>query len=99
MRALMETAFDIVYLTLVITVGVRMMLKSRGIKQYFLFSVMAVILGAGDSFHLLPRDYALCTSGLENFTIALGIGKLVTSITMTILIPKTCAYDWIVLMG
>ena len=84
MQAIMETLFDIVYLILVITIGLRMMFKGRKEKQYFLFGVMAVILGTGDAFHLLPRAYALCTTGLENFTAALGIGKLVTSITMTV---------------
>ena len=84
MQAIMETLFDIVYLTLVITVGIRMMIKGRKEKQYFLFGVMAVILGTGDAFHLLPRAYALCTTGLENFTVALGVGKLVTSVTMTV---------------
>ncbi|MDE6740087.1 MAG: hypothetical protein K2K07_13475, partial [Lachnospiraceae bacterium] len=84
MQAIMETLFDIVYLTLVITIGIRMMIKGRKEKQYFLFGVMAVILGAGDAFHLLPRAYALCTTGLDNFTVALGIGKLVTSVTMTV---------------
>lgn len=84
MQAIMETLFDIVYLTLVIAVGIRMMIKIRGEKQYFLFGMMAVVLGTGDAFHLLPRAYALCTTGLENFSAALGIGKLVTSVTMTI---------------
>ncbi|MCM1145665.1 MAG: hypothetical protein NC318_13495 [Blautia sp.] len=84
MQAIMETLFDIVYLSLVITTGIRMMVKGRREKQYFLFGLMALILGAGDAFHLLPRAYALCTTGLENYTAALGIGKLVTSITMTI---------------
>ena len=84
MQAIMETLFDIVYLTLVITVGIRMMIKGCKEKQYFLFGVMAVTLGAGDAFHLIPRAYALCTTGLENFTAALGVGKLVTSVTMTI---------------
>ncbi|MCM1175295.1 MAG: hypothetical protein NC341_09620 [Blautia sp.] len=84
MQAIMETLFDIVYLTLVITVGIRMMRKSRGEKQYFLFGMMALILGVGDAFHLLPRAYALCTTGLENYTAALGVGKLVTSVTMTL---------------
>lgn len=84
MQAVMETLFDVVYLTLVITIGIRMIVKGRGEKQYFLFGVMAVILGTGDAFHLIPRAYALCTTGLENFTAALGIGKLVTSITMTV---------------
>ena len=45
---------------------------------------MAVVLGAGDAFHLVPRAIALCTTGLENYTAALGIGKLVTSVTMTL---------------
>ena len=34
--------------------------------------------------HLIPRAVALCTTGLENYTYALGIGKFITSITMTI---------------
>ena len=84
MQAIMETLFDIVYLTLVITVGIRMMIKGGKEKQYFLFGVMAVVLGTGDAFHLLPRAYALCTTGLENYTAVLGIGKLVTSVTMTV---------------
>jgi len=84
MQAVMETIFDIVYLTTVITLGVLMIKDSRGIKQYKLFGIMAVTLGAGDSFHLVPRAWALCTTGLENYAAALGIGKLVTSVTMTI---------------
>lgn len=84
MQAIMETLFDIVYLTLVIAVGIRMMRGSCGERQYFLFGMMALILGMGDAFHLLPRAYALCTTGLENFTSALGVGKLITSVTMTI---------------
>ena len=84
MRAIMETLFDVVYLVLVITIGIRMMIKGRKERQYFWFGLMAVILGSGDAFHLIPRAYALCTTGLENFTAALGIGKLITSVTMTL---------------
>ena len=46
--------------------------------------LMAALLGAGDSFHLVPRSYALCTTGLEANAAALGFGKFITSITMTI---------------
>lgn len=83
MQALMETLFDIVYLTTVITLGVIMITKSKGNKQYRLFGIMAVVLGLGDSFHLVPRMIALCTTGLDQYTTALGIGKFITSITMT----------------
>ncbi|WP_308542292.1 hypothetical protein [uncultured Oscillibacter sp.] len=47
-------------------------------------ALMAVVLGAGDAFHLIPRAVALCTTGLEHYTAALGLGKWITSITMTI---------------
>lgn len=84
MQAIIEIFFDIIYLIGVITLGIIMILKSKMRKQYSLFGIMAVMLGLGDSFHLIPRVFALCTTGLENYTSALGIGKFITSITMTI---------------
>ena len=84
MQAIGETSFDIVYLVTVITIGILMIRKSNGNKQFCLFGIMAVVLGAGDSFHLIPRAMALCTTGLESYTVYLGIGKLITSITMTV---------------
>ena len=84
MQAIMETLFDAVYLTLVITIGLRMIRGSQGNGQFRLFGIMAVVLGAGDAFHLIPRAVALCTTGLEHYTAALGMGKWITSITMTI---------------
>ena len=84
MQAIVETVFDTVYLISVILIGITMIVKCGGKKQYRLFGIMAVVLGAGDSFHLVPRAFALCTTGLENFTAALGAGKFITSITMTI---------------
>ncbi len=83
MQAIMETVFDTVYLATVITIGIMMIKKGGKVKQYLLFGIMAVTLGAGDAFHLVPRAYALCTTGLDSFTALLGIGKLITSITMT----------------
>lgn len=84
MQAIMETLFDVVYLTTVIIIGLLMIKGSKGNKQYLLFGIMAVTLGLGDSFHLVPRAVALCTTGLENYTAALGIGKFITSLTMTV---------------
>ena len=83
MQAIMETLFDIFYLVTVITLGILMIRNAKGQKQYLLFGIMAVVLGAGDAFHLVPRAYALNTLGLDQFTVPLGIGKLITSITMT----------------
>lgn len=84
MRAMIETLFDAVYLISVVTIGVLMIRGSKGNRQFCLFGWMAVVLGVGDSFHLVPRAIALCTTGLENYTVPLGIGKWITSVTMTI---------------
>lgn len=83
-QGIMESIFDVVYLTTVITLGILMLKNSKGRKQYTLYGIMAVTLGCGDAFHLIPRAVALCTTGLASYTAALGIGKLVTSVTMTL---------------
>ena len=83
MQAIIETLFDLVYLIAVITVGIRMIRSSKSGSQFRLFGWMAVVLGAGDSFHLVPRALALCTTGLENYVVPLGLGKWITSVTMT----------------
>ena len=84
MQAIMETLFDTVYLISVITIGILMIRGCKGDRQFRLFGIMAVVLGAGDAFHLVPRAVALCTTGLENYTVPLGLGKWITSVTMTI---------------
>ena len=83
MQAIMETAFDVVYLCTVITLGMTMVRKGKTTNTK-LFGYMAIILGCGDAFHLVPRSYALLTTGLEANATALGFGKFVTSITMTV---------------
>ena len=84
MQAIVETLFDAVYLASVITIGILMIRGSEGNAQFRLFGLMAVVLGAGDAFHLVPRALALCTTGLDTYTVPLGLGKWITSVTMTI---------------
>ncbi|MCI9478568.1 MAG: hypothetical protein HFI21_06135 [Lachnospiraceae bacterium] len=82
-QAIGETIFDILYLGFALTTGLTMLIKGTQplVKKA---GLMAALLGAGDSFHLVPRSYALWTTGLEANAAALGLGKLITSITMTI---------------
>ena len=84
MQAIVETLFDICYLVTVLTIGIRMIRGAKGSRQFELFGWMAVVLGAGDSFHLVPRAIALCTTGLDSFAFQLGLGKWITSVTMTV---------------
>lgn len=80
----MEPIFHISYLITVITIGFTMIRKSNGNAYVQWFGIMAVTLGFGDAFHLIPRIIALQTTGFESHAVSLGFGKFVTSITMTV---------------
>lgn len=83
-QALLETVFDVLYLTGVVIAGVIMFTRGRRRPLVKKFGLMAIVLGAGDAFHLVPRMYALWTTGVDANAALLGIGKLVTSVTMTV---------------
>ncbi len=76
-----ESSFDIAYLFIAIILGIMMISKSKK-KLGKMMGITTLVLGCGDAFHLVPRvlnyfvDY--------DFTMYLGLGKLVTSITMTV---------------
>ncbi|WP_300276261.1 hypothetical protein [Peptacetobacter sp.] len=79
-----ETIFDICYLITIITVGIKIIKSSKKGSHLKLFGIMAIVLGCGDAFHLVPRVYSLWTVGINNDPAALGFGEMVASITMTI---------------
>ena len=82
MPALPESIFDICYLVFAIVSGVLLLKNSKGRKYVRIFGIMTLLLGCGDALHLVPRVLNYWTDG--DYTAALGIGKLVTSITMTL---------------
>lgn len=82
MPAIGESIFDILYLIFAVTAGVILLIKAKGRSVILLFGTMTLLLGGGDAFHLIPRVLNYWTDG--DFTAPLGIGKLVTSITMTV---------------
>lgn len=83
-QALAESIFDVLYLAFAVVIGIYLIKKGGKGSLVRSFGIMALVLGAGDSFHLVPRAISLWTTGLETNAAALGIGKLITSITMTI---------------
>jgi hypothetical protein len=80
----MEPVFEIPYLIGVVVLGILILRSANGNKQFIIYGIMAVILGCGDAFHLVPRMYALLTDGIANHVSSLGFGKMITSITMTV---------------
>ncbi len=76
-----ESAFDILYLLFAIVSGVIILRRARNNTEKDM-GLAALILGCGDAFHLVPRVLNYFVAA--DFTAALGIGKLITSITMTV---------------
>lgn len=79
-----ESLFDIVYLVIAIIVGCVLVLRGDWSYPALLAGQMALTLGLGDAFHLIPRVAASFSAKPDSFVSALGFGKQVTSITMTI---------------
>ena len=76
-----ESTFDILYLLFAIVCGVLILRRARN-RTERLMGLAALILGCGDAFHLVPRVLNYFVTA--DFTAALGVGKLVTSVTMTV---------------
>ena len=76
-----ESAFDILYLLFAIVSGCVLLCRARN-RTEKLMGVSALVLGCGDAFHLVPRVVNYFSTA--DLTAALGVGKLVTSVTMTV---------------
>ena len=76
-----ESSFDIAYLIIVVVLGIVMISKSKN-KLGKMMGITTLVLGCGDAFHLVPRVLNYFVE--YDFTMYLGVGKLVTSITMTV---------------
>lgn len=76
-----ESTFDILYLLFAIISGC-MILKNAKNRCEMRMGLAALVLGAGDAFHLVPRVLNYFVGA--DLSAALGIGKFVTSVTMTV---------------
>ncbi len=79
-----EAGFDVFYLVSVVGLSILMIKNGKKGSLVWWFGMMGLILGAGDSFHLVPRITSQLTHDFASHAVALGYGKMVTSITMTV---------------
>lgn len=82
MPALPESIFDVGYLIFAVCSGLWLIRRAGGRRSVLYAGLAALLLGLGDAFHLVPRVLNYWIPG--DWTAALGIGKLVTSVTMTL---------------
>lgn len=77
-----ESVFCIGYLIFAFCAAIILLLRGG---SYNLFAgIMVLFLAAGDSFHLVPRIIRNIKGSLNNSEFYLGLGNLISSVTMTI---------------
>lgn len=74
-----EAVFDAAYLLAALLLGVFLLAAGETVA-----SLMAFVLVSGDACHLLPRICVIATGQEERFRPALGRGKQIASMTMTL---------------
>lgn len=79
---IIEAAFNVSYLLTVIIIGTALFFQEGDYSTSF--GVMSLVLGVGDAFHLVPRIMIIIKKDENDYTKSLGIGKMITSITMTV---------------
>lgn len=84
MKKIMEPGFEILYLLGGLIISILILVYAKRRKEFILFGVMGLTLVIGDSFHLIPRMLNAWEININDIYVYLGIGKLITSITMTI---------------
>ncbi len=81
---MVEAIFNFAYLISATIIAVVLFVSANDGLIKIMAAVMAFVLVIGDAFHLVPRILVVITKKEDRLRKALGIGKQVTSITMTI---------------
>ena len=93
-----EASFCIIYLIYIFVVAFKLLGKFNAASnsdvadiahyaikmRYISGFVMAMLLGCGDEFHLVPRILVNIKGEIKNQEFYLGLGNLISSITMTV---------------
>lgn len=79
-----ESIFDIAYLNFDLVSGIIFLAQSQGRNVFILYGILALVLGGGDAFHLIPRVQMHLKGKNEKTAARLGFGEAVTSVTMTV---------------
>lgn len=74
----------IFYITIILFIGRYLHSNSPGIKYYKTIGNLAYVLGLADGIYLIPRLYAILTTGIEDNLRVIGWGRLGNSIVITL---------------
>jgi len=83
MHSIIKSSFYLIFMVSMLIMGIHMLIANKNNKFYTKFGIMTLILGLGESFHLIPRVLNIFSSDLFS-TELLETGQLISSITIII---------------
>lgn len=81
---IMETIFDVCYLTFDLIAGILFFIFSKSNPLFILYGILTLTLCGGDAFHLVPQVIRAVKGSSDKIERQLGIGLQVSSVTMTV---------------
>lgn len=82
-----ESIFDTVYLLFDLIAGIIFLAGAHGRAVFYLYGVLALVLGGGDAFHLIPRMQMHLKGRNEKTAEKLGFGEAVISVLIWVTAP------------
>lgn len=82
MHVIIKSTFYILFILISLFVGVNMILKSKGDKKVKLFGTTVLVLGIGESFHIVPRIMEIFSDDSNNFDTLIENGRFISSIAI-----------------
>ncbi|MDY0235660.1 MAG: hypothetical protein RBR71_06505 [Gudongella sp.] len=84
MITFIEIVGSLIYLALILYMGFYIDRNNKGESDHAFFGLMTMVLAISESAYIIPRSYAILTTGVENNLKLLGWAKLVQFIGLSL---------------
>lgn len=85
LQKIIEPTVFIIYLSILIYLGYYILNNSIGNRYYKTIGNLCLLLGLADAVYLIPRMYAVLTTGIEDNLKSMGWGRMGNAVIITLL--------------
>ena len=82
MHSIIKSSFYIIFLVLVLVVGIKMLINSKGNVLAMIFGLTILVLGVGEGFHILPRILEIFNNDIGTYGPMMETGRFISSISI-----------------
>jgi len=82
MHTIIKSGFYIIFIIISCIAGIHMLIKSNGDKKVTIFGLMVLLLGVGESFHLVPRIFEIFSNSSKDYGAMIETGRFIASLSI-----------------